>query len=150
VKPQVRTIFPRWCLVSRLFERAVRAVSVQLATAAKTSGVAPAAASAGRLFRLNVRVDRCRDQLIGTAGPVLVDDRGPFAVVPHPGHQVPQPGAAYRREVIPGMTKIVKVQPFGADRAGCVRPGGHLVEVAPPQRPALDAREQQRARGRAT
>ena len=79
---------------------------------------------------------------------VLVDDRGPFAVVSHPGHQVPQPGAAYRRQVIPGVAKIVKVQAFGADRADRMRPGGHLVEVAPPQRPALDAGEQQGARGR--
>jgi len=77
---------------------------------------------------------------------VLVDDRGPFAVVSHPGHQVPQPGAAYRRQVIPGVAKIVKVQAFGADRADRMRPGGHLVEVAPPQRPALDAGEQQGAR----
>ena len=135
-------------LVSTLFERSVRAISVQLATAADAPGVALAATGAARLFRLDVRVDRARDQLIGTASPVLVNDRGPFAVVPHPGHQVAQPGAADRGKVIPGVAKIVKVQAFGADRADRVRPGGHLVEVAPPKRPALDAGEQQGARGR--
>src|SRR5262249_15823955 len=34
------------------------------------------------------------------------------------------------------------------DRVDRRWPGGHLVEVAPPQRPALDAGEQQGARGR--
>jgi hypothetical protein len=90
--------------VSSLFERAVRAINVQLATGADAPVVALAATNAGRLLRLDVRVDRGRNQLIGTASPVLIDDRGPFAVVSHPGHQVPQPGAAYRRKVIPGTT----------------------------------------------
>src|SRR5262249_17299247 len=134
--------------VSSLFERAVRAINVQLATGADAPVVALAATNAGRLLRLDVRVDRGRNQLIGTASPVLVDDRGPFAVVSHPGHQVPQPGAAYRRKVIPGMAKIVEMQAFRADRVDRRWPGGHLVEVAPPQRPALDAGKQQGARGR--
>ena len=130
-----------------LFERAVRAINVQLATAADAP-VVLAATKAERLLRLDVHVDRGRDQLIGTASPVLVDDRGPFTVVAHPGHQVPQPGAAHSCKVVPGVAKIVKVQAFGVDRADRVRPGGHLVEVAPPQRPALDTGEQQGARGR--
>ena len=83
--------------MNSLFERAVRAINVQLATSVDAPVVALAATNAGRLLRLDVRIDRGRDQLIGAAGPVLVDDRGPFAVVPHAGHQVPQPGAAYRR-----------------------------------------------------
>jgi hypothetical protein len=49
---------------------------VQLATRAKASGAALAAARAGRLLGLDVRVDRSRDQFVGAAGPVLVDDRG--------------------------------------------------------------------------
>jgi hypothetical protein len=134
--------------MTSLFERAIRAISVQLATNAETPGVALAAISAARLFRLDVRVDRGRDQLIGTASPVLVDDRGAFAVVPHPCHQVPQTGAAHSRQVIPGMAEIMKVQAFGAGCADRMRPRGHLVEIAPPQRPALDAGEQQGARGR--
>jgi hypothetical protein len=134
--------------VNSLFERAVRAISVQLATGADAPGVALAATGATCLLCLDVCVDRGRNQLIGTASPVLVNNRGPFAVVPHPRHQVPQPGAAYSRKVIPGVAEIVKVQAFRADRADCVRPAGPLVEVAPPQRPTLDAREQQGARGR--
>jgi hypothetical protein len=39
----------------------------------------------------------------------------------------------------------VKVQAGHADRLDRVRPGGHLVEVAPPQRAAFGARECQRA-----
>ena len=50
----------------------------------------------------------------------------------HPGHQVSQPGAAYRGKVIPGVAKIVEMQAFRADRVHRMRPGGHLVEVAPP------------------
>src|SRR5262249_51856223 len=103
VKIQVGRIFRRRLPVSSLFERAVRAINVQLATGADAPVVALDATNGGRLLRLDVRVDRGRNQLIGTASPVLVDDRGPFAVVSHPGHQVPQPGAAYRRKVIPGM-----------------------------------------------
>ena len=136
--------------MNSLFEWAVRAISVQLATGADAPGVALAAAGATPLLSLDVCVDRGRNQLIGTASPVLVDDRGAFAVVPHPGHQVPQPGAAYSSKVIPGVAKIVKVQAFRADRADRVRPGGHLVEVAPPQRPAFGTGEQQGARGGAT
>ena len=56
-------------LMSALFERAFRAISVQLATGAKTPRVALAATSAGRLLCLDVRVDRGRDQFIGTASP---------------------------------------------------------------------------------
>jgi hypothetical protein len=38
---------------------------------------------------LDVRVDRIRDPLVSAARLVLVDQRGTFAVVPHPRHQVP-------------------------------------------------------------
>jgi len=115
-------------LVNSLFERAVRAISVQLATGADAPSVALAATGAMCLLCLDVRVDRGRDQLIGTTSPVLVEDRRPFAVVPHPGHQVPQPGAAHSCQVVPGVPKVVKVQAFGVDRADRVRPGGRLVK----------------------
>jgi hypothetical protein len=127
VKYQARTIFRRRLLVRSLFEPAVRAINVQLAAAAKASGVGLAATSAGRMLRLDVRVDRRGNQLVGTASPVLVDDRGPFAVVPHPGHQVPQPGAADRAKVIPGVAKIVKVQAFGEEGRG--RPGSGPLQL---------------------
>lgn len=48
---------------------------------------------------------------------VLVDHRGPFAVVTHPGHEVPQPRAVGCREVVPGVPQIMEVQPIGADGA---------------------------------
>jgi hypothetical protein len=122
--------------VSSLFERAVRAINVQLATGADAPIVALAATNAGRLLRLDVRVDRGRNQLIGTASPVLVDDRGPFAVVSHPGHQVSQPGAAYRRKVIPGVAKIVEMQAFRADRVDRMRPGRAAALSISPHSPA--------------
>ena len=116
---------------------------MQLATDAETPSVALAAISAAGLFRLDVRVDSGRDQLIGTASPVLVDDRGPFAVVPHPGHQVPQPGAAYSRKVIPGMAKIMKVQAFGAGCADRMRPRGQPLPRQDRHQPAWRWTERQ-------
>jgi hypothetical protein len=58
VKSQARATFRRRLPVRSLFERPVRAINVQLATGAKTSDVAPAETSAGRLLCLDVRVDR--------------------------------------------------------------------------------------------
>jgi hypothetical protein len=61
---------------------------------------------------------------------VLVDHRGQVAVVPHPGHQVPERGAALRRELVARVSEIVEVQARHADGRDGVRPAGHLVEVA--------------------
>jgi phospholipase C len=62
-----------------------------------------------------VGVDRARDNLVGPSRLVLVDDRSSLAVVTHPGHQIPEAGTAGRREVVPGVPEIVKVQAFGAE-----------------------------------
>jgi hypothetical protein len=53
---------------------------------------------------------------------VLVDDRGALAVVSHPGHQIPEAGAASCGDVVPGVPEIMKVQAFGADRPDGVWP----------------------------
>ena len=50
------------------------------------------------------------------------------------------------RELVPGVAKIVEMKARHADQLDRVRPGGHLVEVATPQRAALDAGEDERAR----
>jgi hypothetical protein len=63
--------------VASLFERPVRAINVQVATVAKTSDIVPAAFRAGRLFCLDVRVDRGRDQLVGTARAMRRSHGGP-------------------------------------------------------------------------
>jgi hypothetical protein len=42
------------------------------------------------------------------------------------------------------MPEIMNVQPFRADRSHRIGPGGHLVEVAAPQRPAHRPGEDQR------
>lgn len=59
-------------------------------------------------------VDRARYDLVSPSRLVLVDDRCTLAVVTHPGHQIPETGAADRSEVVPGVPEIVKVQAFGA------------------------------------
>jgi len=46
------------------------------------------------LLALDVGIDGVRDELIGAAGLMLVDHRGPLAVVDHASRQVPEPGAA--------------------------------------------------------
>ncbi len=78
---------------------------------------------------------------VSAARLMLVDHGRAPAVMAHPRHQVAQPRAAGRRELVSGMAEIVKVQSLGADRLHRMRPGGHLVEVAPPQRVAHQSRE---------
>ena len=56
------------------------------------------------------------DQLIGRIGGVLVDHRGAWAPVAHPGHQISQAAARRSREGIPGMPQVVKVQIGDTDR----------------------------------
>jgi hypothetical protein len=62
-------------------------------------------------------VDRACDGEVGASCLVLVDDRGAFAVVAHPGHQVPQARAA-GCQMIAGVPEVVKVEAFGADGLG--------------------------------
>ena len=81
------------------------------------------------------------DPTIPVVRSVLVDHRRTLAVVPHPGHEIPELGAAGRSERVACMAQIVKMQAFGVNRLHRLRPGRHLVEVAPPERAALDARE---------
>jgi hypothetical protein len=66
-----------------------------------------------RLLGLDVGVDRVRDRRVGALGLVLVDHRGPLAVVSHPSHQVPEPGAAVGGELVPGVAQVVEVQTQG-------------------------------------
>jgi hypothetical protein len=42
---------------------------------------------------------------------MLVDQRRALAIVPHPGHEIPELGAAGCRERIAGMAQIVKCRP---------------------------------------
>lgn len=85
------------------------------------SGLAATAAAAA-VPGLDVRVEGVCDYLVRLAGLMLVDDRGPLAVVTHPRHQVRQPGAAAGGQVVSGVPEIVKVQAFRADRADRMRP----------------------------
>ena len=102
---------------------------------------APSSSSSLRLLGLDVGVDRAGDRLVRAARLVLVDHGRALAVVAHPRHQVPQARAAGRRERVARMPQIMKMQALGADRPHRVRPGRHLVEVAPPQRAAHRPRE---------
>jgi hypothetical protein len=56
------------------------------------------------------------DQLVGCIGGVLVDHRGAWAAVAHPGHQISQDAARRSREGISGMPQVVKVQIGDTDR----------------------------------
>ncbi len=47
--------------------------------------------------------------LVIASGLVLVDHRCAFAVVAHAGHQVPEPGTALSRELVPSMAKIMEM-----------------------------------------
>jgi hypothetical protein len=64
----------------------------------------------------DVAVDVVGDDLVCAARPLLVDQRGAFAVVTHARHQILDPGAADRGEGIAGVSKVVEVQAFSADR----------------------------------
>jgi len=63
---------------------------------------------------------------------VLVDHRGPFAVVAHPGHQVPEPRAASGREMVTRVPKIMEMQARQADQGGAAN-----AAPGPPSAPPL-------------
>ena len=44
-----------------------------------------------------------------------IDQRGPFAVVPHPGHQFFRVGARVGRELVAGVPQVVNVDALRAD-----------------------------------
>ena len=132
-------------LTSRGSSDTVRAISGPLASGDQDAGRPVFAVASPGVLGLDMRVDGVRDRRVSAPGLVLVDHRGPFAVMPHPGHQVPEPGTALRRELISSVPEVVEMQPRHADRRDSARPRGHLVEVATPQRTTLDAREDERA-----
>src|SRR5262249_37009189 len=78
-----------------------------------------------------VSVDGIGDGGVGAACLVLVDERGTFAVVPHPGHQVPQARATGRCECVPSVPQGMEMQVRGPGRGDGLRPGRGAVEVAP-------------------
>ena len=86
-----------------------------------------AIAIAGPFF-LDVSVDRISDPLVSSPSPMLVDHRGPFTVVTHASHQVPQASATMSlgRDVIPGVAKIVEVQARQSHQRHYLRPPRHL------------------------
>ena len=68
------------------------------------------------LLGLNVCIHRLGDGLVSAAGRVPIDDRSALAVVTRPRHQIPETRAAGRRESVPRVAQIVKVQAGCADR----------------------------------
>ena len=58
---------------------------------------------------LDVEADRIRDPVISAARLMLIDQRGTFAVVPHPRHQVLKSRTAVRRELVTGVPQIMNV-----------------------------------------
>ena len=96
-----------------------RAISVQLASGDQRPGRTVVALVVA--LGLDVEADRSGDPVIGAARLMLRDQRGTFAVVPHPRHQVFQSGTAVLRELVTGVPQIMGVtaaQP-GAVVAAC-------------------------------
>ena len=58
---------------------------------------------------LDVEADHIGDPVISTARLMLIDQRGTFAVVPHPRHQVLRSRTAVRRELVTGVPQIMNV-----------------------------------------
>src|SRR5215475_13315681 len=71
---------------------------------------------------LDVEVDHIRDPLVSAARRMLVDQRGAFAVVPHPRHQVLEARAAVRRELVTRVPQIVNMRASRPDRLRHMRP----------------------------
>ena len=81
---------------------------------------------------LDVEVDRVRDPLVSASCRVLVDQRGTFALVPHPRHQVLKSRAAVGRELVTRMPQVMNMEASSPDRFHRMRPARHLVEVTAP------------------
>jgi hypothetical protein len=64
---------------------------------------------------VDVNVNGIRDFFIGAVRLVLVDHGGPFAVVAHPGHQVPEPRAAAGGEVVARVSEVMEMQAVQAE-----------------------------------
>ncbi len=84
-------------------------------------------------------VHRVGDAPVGFACRVLVDQRGPYAVVSHPLHEVAEAGRSSRiaRQVVTGVPQVVEVEFRYADGLGGLVPPGVATEVAPPPVPPL-------------
>ena len=96
-------------------------------------------------FGFDMSVDAVGNDSVRAARLVLVDQRGPLAVMPHPGHQILDPRAARSSKGVTGMAKVVEVQTLRTDRHRRMRPPRHLAEIAPPYWHPTDPREHQRA-----
>ena len=146
MKAQVRTTAPEPGPCCFTVDIASRAINVQLAGGDQRPGRPVAVIVVLVAFGLDVRVDPICDPLVSAARLVLVDQRGPFAVVPYSRHQVLKSRAAVRRELVTRMPQIVNMQASGSDRFHRMRPARHLVEVTAPQRHSLLASENERTR----
>jgi hypothetical protein len=118
-----------------------RAINVPLACGAESAGRGEVVAVVPGSLGVYVSVDGVGDGGVGAACLVLVDERGAFAVVTHPGHEIPEPCAACRRKCVPSVSQVVEMQTRCSDRRDGLRPGRGAVEVAPAQRAALGAGE---------
>jgi hypothetical protein len=89
-------------------------------------------------------IEHVSDPLIGLSRRVLVDHRGPHAVVAHPRFQVRQAHPVLRRQRVPGVAQIMKMQPWQSDRGHGIRPAGSPAEVAASEHAAALAGEHER------
>jgi hypothetical protein len=68
---------------------------------------------------------------------VLLDQRGPHVVVPHPCHQVLGRRAGSCSQMVPCVPQIVEVQTWRADLVNRLHPAGEVVEVRPSGREGM-------------
>ncbi len=123
MKAQVRTTIPEPGPCCSTVVAAFRAINVQLANGDDRSSWAVIGIVALVVaLSLDVRVDRIRDPLVSAASFMLVDQRGAFAVVPHPCHQVLKRRTAVRGELVTRVPQVVNMQARSPDRFDRMRP----------------------------
>ena len=127
-KPQLTPLSIGGAFRSTATHDPIRAISVQLACWRGHARSAIVPILVVGLLSLDVCIHRLGDGLVSTPGRVLVDDRSALAVVAHPDHQIPEPRAAGRREDVPRVAQIVKVQTLGAGTPRIVRVGSSSVK----------------------
>src|SRR5262249_53829790 len=109
---------------------APRAINVPLACGAECAGRGEVVTVVPGSLSVDVSIDSVRDGSVGAACLVLVDDRGAFAVVPHPGHQVSQARPAGGCECVAGMSQVVACR-SGRSMCGFGTVTGHPVTHQP-------------------
>ena len=88
------------------------------------------------LLGFDLGLNVARNDLVSATGLVLVDQCRALTVAAHTCHEIFASRAPGSGKGVPGVTKVVEVHAFRADRPDGVQPSGHPAEVVPTQRTA--------------